>query len=188
MNREVKKGQIYRHFKGNLYEVMGIATHTETEEELVIYRPCDSDNDQVRSFARPLDMFLSEVDHVKYPDVKAKYRFTLVTWEDREDSEDTDNLDDSKNSSEGTVLNDDSASVGSEGYLDEQLEKLLDAKSYGEKAELLYALRDRLTKEMIRTICITHDIELNSTDIMDQYEELKSYMLTMEKYESTRLR
>lgn len=163
MDREVKKGQIYRHFKGNLYEVILLAKHTETEETLVVYRPYDPDNVSENCFARPLDMFLGEVDHIKYPEVKEQYRFTLVGCEDaKEETEDT--------------------------LLDAQLEKLLDAKTYGEKAQLLYALRERLTKDMIRTICITHDIELNSVEIPDQYEELKSYMLTMEKYESTRLR
>lgn len=158
--KTVKAGQIYRHFKGKLYEVLMVATHTETEEELVIYRPCDG----VRCFARPLEMFLSEVDHDKYPDVKEKYRFTEVDGEDLPESENEDET------------------------VDSQLEQLLDAKTYGEKGELLYAMRERLTKEMIRTICITHDIELNSTELEDQYEELKSYMLTMEKFESTRLR
>lgn len=157
----VREGQIYKHFKGNMYEVVAVATHTETEESLVIYKPCDGE----KCFARPLEMFLSEVDHVKYPDVKVKYRFALVGVEDGEDI----------------------SPVG-EGIVDQRLEKLLDSKYYGEKAEILYSLRDSLTKEMIRTICITHDIELNSTEIEDQYEELRSYMLTMEKYESTRLR
>lgn len=69
-----KAGEIYRHFKGNLYEVLGVAAHTETSEKLVVYRDC---NNTERVFARPLDMFMSKVDHLKYPFVRAKYRFTL---------------------------------------------------------------------------------------------------------------
>ena len=69
-----KAGEIYRHFKGNLYEVLGVAAHTETSEKLVVYRDC---NNAERVFARPLDMFMSKVDHLKYPFVRAKYRFTL---------------------------------------------------------------------------------------------------------------
>lgn len=69
-----KAGEIYRHFKGNLYEVLGIAAHTETSDKLVVYRDC---NNAERVFARPLDMFMSKVDHLKYPFVRAKYRFTL---------------------------------------------------------------------------------------------------------------
>lgn len=65
-------GDTYRHFKGMFINVCGIATNTETEEELVIY----THNDNM--WARPLDMFLSEVDHSKYPDVKQKYRLERV--------------------------------------------------------------------------------------------------------------
>lgn len=71
--REVKVGQKYRHFKGSLMEVIEIAKHTETDEILVIYRHLD--NGEV--WARPIDMFLEEVDHNKYKDVKQKYRFEL---------------------------------------------------------------------------------------------------------------
>ena len=72
--------------------------------------------------------------------------------------------------------------------LDPELEKLLDTKLYTEKLEILYNMRNRLTPEMIRTICITHDIELNATDVADQYLELRDYMSTMGKYEGNRLR
>ncbi len=68
----VKENAIYKHFKGGLVYVIGISKHTETMEELVIY----VHNGKI--WARPYDMFISEVDHNKYPDVKQKYRFEEV--------------------------------------------------------------------------------------------------------------
>ncbi|MBR4168895.1 MAG: hypothetical protein IKR47_04105 [Lachnospiraceae bacterium] len=72
--------------------------------------------------------------------------------------------------------------------LDPELEALLDTKLYKDKLEMLINMRHRLTEDMIRTICITHDIQLNATDVQEQYEELKAYMSTMKKYETDRLR
>ena len=71
---EVKIKGIYKHFKGHYYIVEDIATDSETEEKVVIYRGLYDNNPL---WVRPLDMFLSEVDHEKYPDVKQKYRFEL---------------------------------------------------------------------------------------------------------------
>lgn len=68
-----KKGEIYRHFKGHLYEILAMAKHTGTGEDMVIYEDTDTGN----IFARPLESFMSPVDKVKYPDAGQEYRFEL---------------------------------------------------------------------------------------------------------------
>ena len=94
MKRVFEKGDIVQHFKREkmtseeleknpnkyLYEIIGTSKHTETSEELMVYMPL-YDTECVNGVdyaARPLDMFMSEVDHEKYPEIKQKYRFELL--------------------------------------------------------------------------------------------------------------
>lgn len=72
--RKIKINGIYRHFKGDYYLVIAKAINSETLEEYVIYRALYGNNDL---WIRPLTLFLSEVDHKKYPNVKEKYKFEL---------------------------------------------------------------------------------------------------------------
>ena len=77
--RGVGKGGLYRHFKGMYYYVLDVATHSETGEKLVVYQKLYDGRDL---YVRPLEMFCSDVDKVKYPDVKQEKRFQLMSGRD----------------------------------------------------------------------------------------------------------
>ncbi len=77
--RTIKIKGIYKHFKGHFYLVEDLAFDSETKEKVVVYRRLYDDRSL---WVRPLAMFLSEVDHKKYPEVTQKYRFELIEVEE----------------------------------------------------------------------------------------------------------
>lgn len=74
MEREIKLHGVYKHFKGDYYLVEDVAIHSETKEKYVVYRALYGD---CSLYIRPYNMFMSEVDREKYPNVEQKYRFEL---------------------------------------------------------------------------------------------------------------
>ena len=80
MDRLIVVGGLYRHFKGFKAHVLNLARHSETGEMLVVYE-CTGKGDCDHTdgiYARPIEMFMSEVDHIKYPNATQKYRFKRV--------------------------------------------------------------------------------------------------------------
>ena len=71
---QIKINGIYKHFKGDYYLLVDVAKHSETGEDYVVYRKL---YEECALWVRPLEMFLEEVDHEKYPEVEQKYRFQL---------------------------------------------------------------------------------------------------------------
>ena len=207
--------ELFRHFKGNMYQIVSIAIHSETREEMVVYQALYGD---YKVYVRPLDMFMSEVDHVKYPDVKQKYRFERIE-RNSENAERLDNVEASSEkigsnviSPEKTVENNsiDREEIRkrfrSEPYkhsevmdksIDTEAKELnlnplviefMDADLAVDKNDILTKLRPIITNDMIDIMAMSLGVVVNEGDVYDRYNDLRTCLTTMEKFESTRLR
>ena len=78
--REIPRpNDVYRHFKGNYYTIVAVGHYSESGERMVVYYDMSGMSSSIDDpCIRPLEMFMSEVDYEKYPDVKQKYRFEKV--------------------------------------------------------------------------------------------------------------
>lgn len=215
--------QFYRHFKNKMYQIVSIAIHSETREEMVVYQALYGD---YKVYVRPLDMFMSEVDRNKYPDVRQKYRFERV--DSNGTSLEEDSLQDS--TSFGSVIKpvvkehieavkaasrdeevhgsieEERAKFRSEPYkpsvvmeksVDEEAQELnldplviefMDADLAADKNDILSKLRPTITNDMIDIMAMSLGVVVNEGDVYDRYNDLRTCLTTMEKFESSRLR
>lgn len=184
MNMRIPKPQeIYRHFKGNLYQIVTVAEHTETAEQMVVYQAMYGD---FRIYVRPLEMFCSKVDKAKYPDVKQEYRFELqgVCGEGAQVTEVPVQQVSirSENTKEEMVTHVESE----EAELDPGLLEFLDADSYIQRLNILTGMHHRITDELLTTMAIACDVEVEEGDLESRYQSLKNCLLTLDKYEISR--
>lgn len=205
-----KPHEIYKHFKGNLYQITAIAEHTETGETLVIYQAMYGD---FKTYARPLSMFVSPVDKEKYPEVTQEFRFELQGPEaarqraelgaDRQEGAAVPNATVSPVGNRDAVQEPvpyHAADSGqqtqpeADGEAEEELKldpmilEFLDADSYEQRLNILAGLHHRVTDDMITTMAIACDVEIEDGDIEERYESLKACLLTLERYECNRLK
>lgn len=164
-----KKGEIYRHFKGNLYEIVLIARDSETLEEKVVYKEVNGDSAYVRS----LPMFVSLVDKEKYPNVTQEFRFELV---EETVAEETDAVKDMKASSAASTVH------------HELIMEYLDKDSANEKIEYLLRVENRITEEFIEVVAQSLDFVENPGSLQERYDAIINYLRTVARYEVTRLR
>ena len=196
MNQIPQAGEIYQHFKGKLYRIVALATHTETGEQLVIYQALYG---EFQVFARPLSMFLEKVDAKKYPDAAGKDRFMRIPMAEAAavsrpvaaPSENPVELRPAAMSSENPV-EPRPAAMPSENSVEPQpdpgLLAFLDADSYEEKLEVFASLEGKVDLHMLNAIAASLDLELSEGSLEEQYDTLKSCLMTLERYECNRLR
>ena len=197
MREEPKPGEFYRHFKNKLYQIVAVATHSETREKLVIYQALYG---EYGVYARPLDMFMSEVDKEKYPDVKQKYRFeriediakisklddssySNVVEQDKrtkEESVSSESLGKNKKDNEKTDIDTDFG----KGYFIEFLE----ADDLNTKKEILIANRGLISERELDTIYEIYGLKRRKIDRDLDIADLIGYFDMQQQYEGKRLR
>ena len=165
-----KKGEIYRHFKGNLYEIIIIARDSETLEEKVVYKEVDGDS----AYVRALPMFVSRVNKEKYPDATQEFRFELVKQAIKNkmvesEKEECDNCD-SRIADHGMIM------------------EFLDKDTVNDKIQYLLKVKDKISEEFICVVAQSLDYIENSGSVEERYEAILKYLRTKARYETDRLR
>lgn len=182
--------EIYRHFKGNLYQIVTLAEHTESGEKLVVYQALYG---EFKTYARPLSMFMERVDTVKYPNAGQEYRFEPVNTGDSPESE-TKAADKRQETDQGHAAGNEPETDqgGAEPQeipdIDPMVMEFLDASAYEERLNILAGLHHRITDDMINVMAMATDIEIKPGDIEERYTELRSCLMTLERFECNRLR
>ena len=196
-----KPNEIYKHFKGNCYRIMALATETETRQTLVIYQALYGD---FQFYARELSMFMSPVDKEKYPDVKQQWRFELVPFEASMQQPVQQRIQNAGQESaqqrmqnageplqKENISQSESKQENSKSemlQIDPMVMEYLDADTYEEKLKILVSVKDRITNDMINTMSIAVDVEIPDGDVADRYEQLKYCLSTKKRFECNRLR
>lgn len=194
MRHNPRPQEIYRHFKGNLYQIRCLARHSETGEMMVVYQAMYG---SFEIYVRPLSMFMEEVDTVKYPDAEQKFRFALLeegqnSVKEREsiEPEKAEPTDRAQNPQKQIEVKTDVRSVdeSEELNIDPLVLAFLDADSYEQRLLILDSLHNRITDDMINTMAVSEDLEIKEGDLEDRYQELRNCLRTYEKFECNRLR
>lgn len=196
-------GEKYLHFKNKLYQVIAVAKHSETMEPYVVYQALYGD---FGVYIRPYDMFVSEVDHEKYPEVTQKYRFAYVDHTKNETIRTeraehkkipvNQNVEQQENVPDVTVAVStaelqEQDMVQRESDLEEQINpwllRFLDTDTMEEKYQIVCDIKNDITDRLIDDLAVAVDVVIPEGKLSDRYEQLKYCIRTRQKYEQTSL-
>ncbi|MCI6537555.1 MAG: DUF1653 domain-containing protein [Lachnospiraceae bacterium] len=197
-------GERYLHFKNKLYQVIAVAKHSETMEPYVVYQALYGN---FGVYIRPYDMFVSEVDHEKYPEITQKYRFAYVNpaknetactecSEDKklpvkQSMEQQDITPDEMTDALGAELPEQNEaqeeSDVSEDAINPWLLRFLDADTMEEKYQIVCDIKSDITDRLIDDLAVVVDVVIPDGKLSDRYEQLKYCIRTRQKYEQTSL-
>ena len=182
MERLVQPGQFYKHFKEKLYQIITVAEHSETGEKMVVYQALYGD---FRTYVRPYEMFVSEVDREKYPNVAQKYRFELIKSENFGNTEAKPEKTEKAEVEEvETVIEPNPELAG----VNPDLLAFLELDTLAEKLEMLRDLRKRIDDRLLDSIAASLDIVVDDGPLPRRYQEVLNCLETMEHFECSRFR
>lgn len=193
MRHNPQPQEVYRYFKGNLYQIRCLAKDSETGEAMVVYQAMYGD---FQIYVSSLSSFMEEIDRQKYPNADGYYRFELLGAQEVKQpvAQTSDTLKEIERQEirrpekEEKEAADMDAAIQEELNIDPLVLQFLDADSYERRLEILSMLHSRIDHDMINTMAVAVDVEIKDGEIEDRYEELKNCLLTFEKFECNRLR
>lgn len=196
MERTPRPGEFYRHFKNKLYQIIGIASHSETGEAMVVYQALYGD---FGLYVRPLSMFVSEVDREKYPDAGQKYRFERVRPGAAGETEAP-----AREQAAGAfAVSASSADAPGPGWEnvrpgepgpDEQaapnpyLMAFLEAESVNGQLEALRAMDGHVGQEEVDCLRVVLEMAPGGGSISKQLTDIRKYLEMQRRYDGSRLR
>ena len=211
-----KPQEIYRHFKGKYYQVITLAVHSETGEEMVVYQALYGD---FAIYCRPLWMFVSPVDKAKYPNAGQEYRFERMQKRSEEirmkpvkpampgvlskgeEEMPTAPQPEAVPARTPVTAADDCAGMQSSGIMGKSIEEearelnlnplvvaFLDADTPDKRLQILDELHRDITDDQIDLMAMALDFKIPEGDVYDRYLSLRDLLLTKKRFESGRLR
>ena len=194
MNRIPQPGTFYRHFKNKLYQVIAVATHSETGEKMVVYQALYGD---YQVYVRPLEMFISPVDRKKYPDAVQEYRFEQVFPGQMDKLEKNGNEPAAENSEdrgyaaavENNVEYDNKNQPEEEPMGHEWLERFLDADRLEDRLAVLKQMEGHVTQRELDCIFLSLDLQPETGKTKtEQISALRRHIQLLRHYDGGRLR
>lgn len=171
--RMPRPGQIYQHFKDKPYQIITIAEDTETGEAMVVYQALYGD---FKTYVRSLTMFISEVDHEKYPQVQQKYRFELRTASQPTSVE------------VAAPMHSSEVAQSKEGTINAVLLQFLDADTYMKKLEVLTINKKHMDDRLINDMAVALDCTIDEGPLEQRIYGLEHCLQAMCRFEDRRLR
>ena len=190
--RIVRPGEFYRHFKNKLYQIVAVARHSETGESMVVYQALYGD---YGVYVRPYDMFTSEVDHEKYPEVTQQWRFERVEPEQNAagmaagcGQAAAGNGQVAAGTGQVAGNRQDSRRYYADRTPDPAFLQFLDTEDFDLRMECLKALEECVTQQELDSIYLVLDMKPEQGSLQEQLYAVRRFLTMQKRYDGSRLR